>query len=307
MSAHELSKLKSVDLRETWAHETQHFTPWLAENLDRLSEELGVDLELEGKEVYVEGYWADIVAQVPQDGTRVLIENQLEAADLKHLGQVLTYLAGLKAQIAIWVAKNFDDAQLSAIRWLNDHTVDPFAFFAVRVRVVRIGDSPLAPVFDVVERPNEWDRQVQQVSREGELSKIGQFRRDFWAHFASRLPGAPGLRPGYADSNVRHRVDQADVYIAQYLASGDVGIYLVGNRNETLADASPRIDPYVPALRATLDDPSFRNVTSGGHRCCTWLTIDSHDRGNWDQMVDWLDERRQTYERVLRSEATSAD
>ena len=267
MSVSELSKLTNVNLRKAWPHEAQHFTPWLADNLDRLSGELGIDLELEGTEVQVGPYFADIVAQ--HGDSRVLIENQLEDANLQHLGQVLAYLAGLEAEIIVWVAKEFAEPHLSAIRWLNEHTVDPFAFFAVRVRVVRIGDSPLAPVFDVVERPNEWDRRVQQISRQGELSATGRFRRDFWAHFASRKPGRLALRPGYAASAVWNRVEEADVHIAQYLAFNSVGIYLVGNRNETLADFSPRIDPYVTSLQTTLNDDSFSDVTAHNHRCGT--------------------------------------
>ena len=303
MSVSELSELTSVNLREAWAHEAHHFTPWLAENLDRLSEGLGIDLELEGTEVQVGPYFADIVAQ--HGDSRVLIENQLEDANLQHLGQVLAYLAGLDAQIVVWVAKEFAEPHLSAIRWLNEHTVDPFAFFAVRVRVVRIGDSALAPVLDVLERPNEWDRQVQQISREGELSAIGKFRRDFWAHFDSRKPGILGLRTGYAASSVRHRVEDADVHIVQYLAYDCVGIFLVGNYGESMADASPRIDPYVTALKATLNDDSFRDVTAHDHRCGTSLRIDSHAPSNWDRMVDWLDDRRRRYERVLRSDPAS--
>ena len=67
---------------------------------DRLSAELSIeDLELEGTEVTVGPYRADIVARIPQDGSGVLIENQLEHANLQHLGQVLAYLAGLEAKI----------------------------------------------------------------------------------------------------------------------------------------------------------------------------------------------------------------
>ena len=106
----------------------------------------------------------------------MLIENQLEHADLHHLGQVLAYLAGLEAKTVVWVAKGFDEAHLSALRWLNEHTAESFAFFAVRVRVVRIGDSPLAPVFEVLERPNDWDRRVQDTAQTRELTKLGQFR-----------------------------------------------------------------------------------------------------------------------------------
>ena len=87
-----LGALDSVDPREAWDHEAQDFTPWLAENLDRLATEIGFNLELEGTEVHVGSRRADIVARNPEDDSRVLIENQLEHADLHHLGQVLTRL-----------------------------------------------------------------------------------------------------------------------------------------------------------------------------------------------------------------------
>lgn len=42
-------------------------------------------------------------------------------------------------------------------------------------RVVRIGESPLAPLFEVIERPNNWDRQLAQQKRsvEAGLSDLG--------------------------------------------------------------------------------------------------------------------------------------
>ena len=43
-----LSKLNKVELRDVWGHEAIDFTNWLAqqENLDALSEEIGVDIKL---------------------------------------------------------------------------------------------------------------------------------------------------------------------------------------------------------------------------------------------------------------------
>ena len=130
-----LSDLSNMNVRDVWGHEANDFTPWLSDNLDRLSAKLGVNLEFEVREVQVGSYRADIVARVPEDDTRVPIENQLEYANLQHLGQVLAYLVGLEAKIVVWVAAGFGDAHLSAIRWLNEHTRDLFAFFAVRIRV----------------------------------------------------------------------------------------------------------------------------------------------------------------------------
>ena len=96
--------------REAWKHEAIAFTPWLAENIDQLSEVIGVPLELTGTEMAVESFSADILARNTEDGTIVLIENQLEVTDHTHLGQIMTYLAGLEAQTVIWIAPRFRGA-----------------------------------------------------------------------------------------------------------------------------------------------------------------------------------------------------
>ena len=48
--------LEQGDVRRVWEHEANDFTPWLAMNLDRLGNELNIELELEGKEVFVGDY-----------------------------------------------------------------------------------------------------------------------------------------------------------------------------------------------------------------------------------------------------------
>lgn len=291
MASTEFGELVPADLRKAWAHEAQDFTPWLAENLDRLSSVLGLDLDLEGREVQVGPYRADIVANDPSDGTRVLIENQLENANLQHLGQVLAYLAGLEAKVVVWIAKEFDEQHRSAIRWLNDHTEDPFAFFAIRVRVVQIGKSPLAPVFEVLERPNEWDRRVQENARTGELSELGQFRRAFWNHVASKYPKE--VRPNYAAAYVRHDVKEAELVVTQYVARNEVGVFLVGKRGERDKEVLARVKPYRKALEEKLDiKPRDKWGT-------TVLAVDTRDRTKWDRAADWLHEQRKKYEQVL--------
>lgn len=154
-------RLVDLPLREAWKHEAHQFTPWLADNIDHLSEAIGIPLELTGTEVAVETFSADILARNPIDDSIVLIENQLETTDHTHLGQIMTYLAGLEAHTVVWIAPAFREPHLSAIRWLNEHTADGFSFFAVKARVVRIGDSPYAPIFEVVEKPDKWMRKLQ--------------------------------------------------------------------------------------------------------------------------------------------------
>ena len=102
-----ISELLEVNVREAWAHEAHNFTPWLAENISGLEKAIGLPLELEGQEVSVESFSADILARNPMDDTRVLIENQLEGSDHTHLGQIMTYLAGLEAKTVVWIATSF--------------------------------------------------------------------------------------------------------------------------------------------------------------------------------------------------------
>ena len=87
----------------------------------------------------------------------MLIENQLEKTDHTHLGQIFTYGAGLEATIIIWIAKRFTEEHRAALDWLNERTDDGLNFFGLEIELWRIGDSPTAPKFNVVCKPNEWN------------------------------------------------------------------------------------------------------------------------------------------------------
>ncbi|MBL0278866.1 MAG: hypothetical protein IPQ11_00830 [Bacteroidetes bacterium] len=94
----QLSRLQQVRLREIWKNEAGNFTPWLAqnENISLLADAINLEIEVISKEEAVGPYRADIVCKNLEDDSLVLIENQLESTDHKHLGQLLTYAAGLE-------------------------------------------------------------------------------------------------------------------------------------------------------------------------------------------------------------------
>ena len=301
MGVSEFGKLHDIELRQAWNHEAHDFTPWLADNLGRLSDVIGIRLEHEGSEVQVGPYRADIVARDAMGDSRILIENQLEEANLQHLGQVMAYLAGLEATVVVWIAKDFDEAHRSAIRWLNDHTTDPFAFFAIQVRVVRIGDSALAPVFDVLEKPNQWDRRVHDTVQNVGLSPLGQFRRNFWNHVAELFPDE--VKANYSASNVYHEVEEARIRISLYVYSEGVGIYLAPFRGDD-SDFLPRVTPYLEPLQAALMKTTNEEEVELSEYGGTTLELDARDICNWDRMAGWLHERRLIFERVLRNTTT---
>ena len=297
----EFGELKNVTLREVWGHEANDFTPWLAENMERLSKAIGIPMELAGTEVAVEQFSADIVARNPADDSRVLIENQLEDSDHTHLGQILTYLAGVQARTVIWIARDFDESHRSAIRWLNDHTVEPFAFFAVRVRVVQIADSPLVPLFEVLERPSSWDRSVRATV--GDTSELGRFRREFWTSYAKRYPN-DGVPVGYAASSFWVWIESAELNLSLYVAQRSVGVWVRGRRGESSEEVRKRVQAWQQDLRAQLG-VEIGEETSWGSYANSHYEIDSNDPGNWPAMADWLHNKIADYRRVLESSPAS--
>jgi hypothetical protein len=177
MSSEMLGKLEKAALRSVWNNEARDFTPWLAQNLGLLGDSIG--LELEGQERSVGPFRADILCKDTANDTWVLIENQLEKTDHGHLGQLLTYAAGLDAATIIWVAERFTDEHRAALDWLNRITAEHFNFFGLEVEVWKIGDSQPAPKFNVVSQPNDWSKTVANA-KAGGFTATEEMQFEFW-------------------------------------------------------------------------------------------------------------------------------
>jgi hypothetical protein len=179
-----LGKIESVDLRTAWPDEAKNFTPWLAdeENLAMLGSILGLQLELEAVEKQVGPFAADILAKECTSDRWVLIENQIETTDHGHLGQILTYAAGLDVAVVIWIAKSFREQHRAAIDFLNRITHEDHLFFGVQVELLKIGESAFAPSFSVIAKPNNWSKQsaAAKFAADDTLTPNQLLYREFW-------------------------------------------------------------------------------------------------------------------------------
>ena len=187
-----LGTLQRVDLRDIWFSEATDFTPWLAEphNLTQLGNTIRMELELEAQEKNVGPFRADILCKDTDTDHWVLIENQLEKTDHTHLGQLLTYAAGLKAVTIVWVAAQFTEEHRATLDWLNTITDDGFQFFGLEVELWKIGDSPAAPKFNIISKPNDWTRSVSNAARRIEneaLTDIKAAQLEYWTEMADFL------------------------------------------------------------------------------------------------------------------------
>lgn len=159
----EIAKLNKINSRKVWEGEDQ-FSDWLAENLSRLGDVMGLELERSEWEKLVGAFSADIICVDRISGANVVIENQFTRTDHNHLGKMITYASGLKSSIVIWIAPRFREEHRSAIDWLNEISGLNIRFFGVVLDVFQIGDSVYAPHFDIVAQANDWGRHIKRAS-----------------------------------------------------------------------------------------------------------------------------------------------
>jgi hypothetical protein len=176
-AAVQLAELEEVDPRTVFQRDGAGFADWLADNLDQLAKELGISgLREVGRDVGVGSFTVDVLAQTDR-GRRVAIATKLEPSDHLHLGQMITFAAGLDVSAVVWITTRIGEEHRAVVDWLNQHGDDEVRFFGVEVRTLRIGNSPAAVTFNVEARPNDWQKVVQQRQRVG--SPLNSRMREF--------------------------------------------------------------------------------------------------------------------------------
>ena len=175
-----LGKLEEItDLRTVWAHEASDFTRWLAEDksISLLADALDLEITVDETESQVGDFRVDIFATETITGRRIIIENQLEDTNHDHLGKLITYAAGKEADIIIWIVKHAREEHRAAVEWLNNHTDERIGFCLCEIKLYRIGESAPAVKFEVIERPNDWAKELRKTES---VSEIQQERYDYW-------------------------------------------------------------------------------------------------------------------------------
>lgn len=304
-----LSKLERVPLRDYWKHEAGDFTPWLAEadNLNALADVLGLsELVCVATEHWVGDFKLDILCTDGDD--QVVVENQLQETDHKHLGQILAYAAGIEAKKVIWVAESFRPEDASALQFLNDNTTEDLSFFGVGIELWRIGDSPLAPKFEVVVKPNDWVKSGRERARAASsASPIKQLQQKFWGALIQKLQkSAPQIRP---------QKPRPQHWLNNSIGRSGFGLNITANtRDERLgvelwmpgAEAKHRFANLIEQkedieskLGFELDWQELPDAKAC--RVATWYPQASiEDESWWDEYLDWLTQRLVKMDQVLR-------
>lgn len=311
MKSASLGHLKRVPLRTIWQHEAQGFTPWLAqqENLELLGETIGQAIELIASEHDVGPYSADIVCTTKATNEKVVIENQLEKTDHKHLGQIITYAAGLEACTVIWVAETFTDEHRAAIDWLNSVSNERIGFFAVELELWSIGDSKAAPKFNVVSRPNSWTKRLaessQGISSEN-LTPTKKLQLEYWTQFrrflesnrsqlASRQPRAQhwfdfsiGRSGFWLSANFVVQQNRSTVLFVIGHEAAKAYFKIIEKDRVTIESEIGE------ALDWRVNDEGKQSMISISK---SWKSIE--DRNIWPQMNEWYQSKLESFEKTF--------
>ena len=259
--------------------------------LGALSEAVGMELEWETTEKAVGPFSADILCKNAFNDEWVLIENQLEKTDHTHLGQIITYAAGLQASTVIWIAREFREEHRAALDWLNEHTSKHLRFFGVTIELWRIGDSVPAPRLHVVARPNDWSKSVEAAK---EYSPRQLFCRKYWTAFNEVLEVSPGpLRPPAPakGSWINFSIGKTSVYLAAVINPSSrwirAEVYLAGtfakSRFQQLIQHKEIIEQTTGAL-------NWQELV-GRQDCRISLTrtnTNPADESDWSNQHEWL-------------------
>jgi hypothetical protein len=165
-----MARLQYGRLTEAWTGEASDFTPLLAAQLDIIGSAIGVDLVSigEAEVATTGGRRIDIVAQ-GEDGSEFVVENQYGRADHDHLTRGLAYAVAHRARGLIVVAEEHRGEFRAVADYLNELAEhDPergIAVWLVEAKAVRIENSPWAPLFTVVAKPNAFTKTVEQAKR----------------------------------------------------------------------------------------------------------------------------------------------
>ena len=308
-----LGKLEKVELRKIWKTEDQDFTPWLAneENLELLGDTIGIELELVAQEKDVGPFRADILCKNTENESYVLIENQIERTDHKHLGQLLTYASGLEAVTIIWISSKFTEEHRKSLDWLNEITDTNFKFFGLEIELFQIADSPYAPRFNIVSMPNNWGKSVSQAAKsisEGIESETKALQYKYWQQLVDFIQESGSkLKP--QDPRPRHwqtfAVGRSGFHIAALLNTRDNKIAVelcITNKNKAkifyqlLEVDKEEIENEIGNKLEWRENP---DKTSS--KILLFNDFDPTNKEKWKEQHIWFKENIEKFDKVFRN------
>jgi len=321
MTRGKMARLTKVDVRELWGGSRAEFTAWLVqeENLLLLGETIGLDLELAGEDESTDDTLVDLLCRDTVSGLWVLVEAQLGETRPDRLGRLLGRAAGLNAPTVVWIASEFTEEHRAALDWLNEITDTRYAFFGLELELWQIADSPIAPKFNVVAKPNEWTKVLPvsagrfRPSTPAAAKELSQL--EYWALFREHaLRQGTVLRPpkAYPQNSMGFAVGRSNFRLvaSTHSGRGAISVSLVMDGPDAkahfhlLQSQQPDIEEALGASLVWREQPRKKESV-----VAVETAEDPADRARWGAQHAWLLEHLEKFHAVFshRIKALDAD
>lgn len=289
-----LGKLTKVPLREIWPHEEYNFSEWLSqqENITLLSDELGIEINVLEKEAYVGNFNLDLLAEEGNTGKRIIIENQIEMTDHDHLGKIITYASGHDAHYIVWIFRDIREEHRHALDWLNEHSDEETFFFGVKIELWKIEDSPIAPKFQVICKPNNWGKTIKSNIRNNELTDTKLLQLEYWDKF-KEYGESKGSKLRFRSSLAQHWYDISfgsslchlswTVHSTKNLIAAEIYIEKDKELFHYLSDRKNEIEQKLGEKLEWMELEGRK-----ASRIKIQRTGDINNREHWNEQFDWL-------------------
>jgi len=343
----DFGRLEQVELRTVWVSEDSDFASWISrsDSLAMLGEALNLELELENMEGWVSPSPRGVVCRTRGAGGYVVIANQLEHTDQSHLGQLLTYAAELKAVTMVWVAAQFTQEDQNTLNWLNEVTGSSIQFFGLEVELWRIGDSPLAPRFNVVCKPSGWtestpapnraesstpppppppapeddettlEDQLQQVENELQLEYQlveNELQLEYWQALRKHLESSGSfIRPGTPRSQNWMNFDvghwRLRMTAFNNMRDGGIGVQLVIREGDAEVSYNTLYQQRGEIGSEIGDALEWRELPEHkqGQVMLRRYNADPTNRAQWPEQHDWFRDKLEAFDRAFRPRITT--
>lgn len=311
-----LGQLEKVDLRDYWKNEASDFTPWLSneENIKVLGEAIGMELEVVGQEEAVGSFRADILCKDTLTEKYVLIENQLEETDHKHLGQIVTYAAGLDAETIIWIAGKFNEQHRAAIDWLNSKSEENINFFGIEIALYKIGESPAAPMFDIVAKPNDWSKTVKGDVKRADLSDHRLFLQEYWQALKSYVESTKAtfkMQKPLPQHWTNIAVGRSYFHISASVVKRDnfIRIELIVDGAKSKENFKILLDKYEVDSRDKIDKNIIWDELPDARVCSIYIKkeVDVTNKKDWNNQHEWFKENIEKFHNFFSPKIKNLD
>jgi hypothetical protein len=234
----------------------------------------------------------------------VIIENQLNKTDHKHLGQLITYASGIDARIVIWICREVTDEHRRAVDWLNEITTVDIAFFACEIELWQIDDSRPAPRFNVVASPNDWSKTVKSGPTAESLSPTKAAHLEFWNAFKEYMTNS--------ESDLRLQTPRPQNWYSIAIGRSKFNLSLTNNtqskrlgcelyiRGSSAKAAFGQLNAEREVIETSLGELDWLELPDGQDcRIIQYRKGNSNVKSEWPKMHEWLKDRAEAFHKTL--------